>query len=337
MANIAFGIGTSHAPSLSLPAEQWGRSTTADVQDIKEIHFAGEIHCYDDLLVRRKCDYLAEQNTLEARQAQFRECQEHLDGLAEYIERENPDALVIVGDDHMEYFLADAQPTFGILCGEAVLNSGFDPAANPGLEDALKIIEAGNRPPQDQNYPVESELAAEIIAQVRKDGFDPTISQMPALDANGPRGIGHAVGFIYRRILRDRQIPVVPILMNTYFPPNQPSVARCYDFGQSIGRAIRAWDADKRVAVIASGGLTHFAIDEDFDRRMLAAMKARDVDTLLGVSEDIFQSGTSEVKNWITVLGALSETGFEMDLLGYVPCYRGEAGTGVAMGFATWS
>ena len=33
----------------------------------------------------------------------------------------------------------------------------------------------------------------------------------------------------------------------------------------------------------------------------------------------------------------LAEGGFKMTLLDYVPCYRSEAGTGNAMGFATWS
>jgi 3-O-methylgallate 3,4-dioxygenase len=50
----------------------------------------------------------------------------------------------------------------------------------------------------------------------------------------------------------------------------------------------------------------------------------------------LFQSGTSEVKNWITVAGILAETKLRMKLLDYVPCYRSEAGTGNAMAFATW-
>jgi len=50
-----------------------------------------------------------------------------------------------------------------------------------------------------------------------------------------------------------------------------------------------------------------------------------------------FRDGTSETKNWILSAGALSETGLEMELMDYVPCYRSEAGTGNAMAFATWS
>jgi hypothetical protein len=63
---------------------------------------------------------------------------------------------------------------------------------------------------------------------------------------------------------------------------------------------------------------------------------ARDTKALLGEPNAMFQSGTSEIKNWITVAGILSETKLRMNLLDYVPCYRSDAGTGNAMAFATW-
>src|ERR1700704_6157262 len=50
----------------------------------------------------------------------------------------------------------------------------------------------------------------------------------------------------------------------------------------------------------------------------------------------MFQAGTSEIKNWIAVAGAMSESDLPMTLVDYVPCYRSEAGTGSGMGFATW-
>ena len=70
---------------------------------------------------------------------------------------------------------------------------------------------------------------------------------------------------------------------------------------------------------------------------MLEAMQSGDVDTLVNEPQEIFESGTSETKNWFAAIGALSGTGFKMDLLDYVPCYRSEAGTGNAMGFAIWN
>lgn len=148
--------------------------------------------------------------------------------------------------------------------------------------------------------------------------------------------MGHAYGFIYRRILRDRPTPLLPILVNTFYAPNQPTAQRSLDFGRAIGRAIKSWPLDARVAVCASGGLSHFVIDEEFDHLVLTALANNDLATLAKQSDAMFQSGTSEIKNWLIVAGLLAETDLRMTLLDYVPCYRTEGGTGNAMGFAIW-
>ena len=101
----------------------------------------------------------------------------------------------------------------------------------------------------------------------------------------------------------------------------------------------RAWkdpSGEKRVAICASGGISHFVIDEDFDMRMLNAIKNQDTKTIFAEPANMFRSGTSETKNWITVAGILSETGLTMNLVDYVPSYRSEGGTGCGMAFATW-
>jgi 3-O-methylgallate 3,4-dioxygenase len=90
------------------------------------------------------------------------------------------------------------------------------------------------------------------------------------------------------------------------------------------------------VAVIASGGLTHWVLDEEFDHQVLEAFKRGDEEKLSRIPEGIFQAGTSEIKNWITVAGILAETPLKMNIVDYVPCYRSEAGTGNAMAFAYW-
>ena len=50
-----------------------------------------------------------------------------------------------------------------------------------------------------------------------------------------------------------------------------------------------------------------------------------------------YQAGSSEMRNWIALAGALEDTGLKMKLVDYVPCYRSTAGTGNAMGFVEWS
>jgi hypothetical protein len=113
-------------------------------------------------------------------------------------------------------------------------------------------------------------------------------------------------------------------------------VRRCYAFGQAIGRAIASWPQDLTVAVIGSGGLSHFVVDAEFDRRFLTALAADDVAALAEPGEAYFQSGTSECKNWITAAGALATTPLRMEVVDYQPFYRSEGGTGTGAGFAVW-
>jgi len=82
--------------------------------------------------------------------------------------------------------------------------------------------------------------------------------------------------------------------------------------------------------------MTHFVLDESFDHELLDAMQAGDASKLASIPENMFQAGTSEIKNWIVVAGVMAEAGLKMSLVDYVPCYRSEAGTGSAMGFARW-
>jgi 3-O-methylgallate 3,4-dioxygenase len=131
-------------------------------------------------------------------------------------------------------------------------------------------------------------------------------------------------------------VPNVPVLTNTFYPPNQPRVARCIEMGRAVARAIKGWDSDARVALFGSGGLTHYAVDETLDRKVLDALERGAVESLRDLPEDQLLVGTSEIKNWLPLAAASEEAGLPMHLVDYVPCYRSEAGTGNAMAFAWW-
>ena len=76
-----------------------------------------------------------------------------------------------------------------------------------------------------------------------------------------PESRGHSCS-PYDKFLPDRTIPTVPFLLSRYLP-HQATSARCYTVGQAIRRAIESWDKDMRVAVMASGGLSHQVLDEE--------------------------------------------------------------------------
>ncbi len=89
-----------------------------------------------------------------------------------------------------------------------------------------------------------------------------------------------------------------------------------------------------RVGIIASGGLSHVIIDEEVDSDTLEGLKNKDKKKLFSLPVEKLVLGTSEIRNWKVAGGAMEP--MDMKLIDYVPCYRSEAGTGCAMGFAQW-
>lgn len=339
MARIIYGLGASHGPLLSTPPERWDLRAADDRRNTQH-PFRGRTYTFPELVeIRRGEKDFHKEMSLEVRRSRHERNQRALDRLGQKLAEVDPDIVVVVGDDQHEWFLDDIQPSFTVYCGDQVINAALDQekmkAKSPGIQVAMQAY----YPAEDHTYPVAQDLAHAIIERAIADEFDIAISATQRAGAKGPIGIGHAVAFIYRRILKDRPVPVIPILLNTYFPPNRPTPKRCYEFGRSIGRAIGGWNganANKRVAVCASGGISHFVIDEDFDTRMLDAIRDRDTKTIFAEPDEMFRAGTSETKNWITVAGILAETDLRMNLIDYVPSCRSEAGTGCGMGFASW-
>ncbi len=336
MAEIVFALGASHGPLLSTPPEEWDGRAEVD-RNNRELAFRDGTFTFEELLRVRDVQGFREQNSIKVRRDRYDDCRRHLDELAVRAEVQSPDIVVVIGDDQGEWFRSDIQPAFAIFHGTEVNNrkltaEELDVRNRNGTAWAARVY----HPPEDEHYPCSRELAEVMVQDAVADGFDVTTCAEQPRDGNQLRRLGHAYGFIYRRILQSRPVPMVPVMINTYFPPNQPTVSRCLEFGRSLGRAIRNWKNDAKVGIAASGGVSHFVVDEDFDQRMLRALQDRDYETMCREPESHFRSGTSETKNWIVVAGMLAGSGLEMDLIGYVPCYRTEAGTGSGMAFASW-
>ena len=93
--------------------------------------------------------------------------------IAERLKGSNPDALVIVGDDHHEWFLNDIQPTFSIFHGKQVFNRALTKA-----EEETKIANGGGYamkiyyPQKDEIYPCPSDLAAHMVNHAVQNDFD---------------------------------------------------------------------------------------------------------------------------------------------------------------------
>ncbi|WP_067929416.1 hypothetical protein [Alicyclobacillus shizuokensis] len=325
MAKIVFGVATSHSPQLSTPVEQWNLHVDRDHVNQK-LHYRGGVYRYDELYELRRGENLGREVSEERWQEKYRQWERRMEEVRTQLMAAAPDILVVIGDDQRELFLDDGMPTFSVFWGDHVQ---CIPAKLP--HESLEPARWANYGEQVEFYPTDSRLGRHIVEQMMVDGFD--VTQLTK-QAEG-RGIGHSFIFTKHRLMKDDlNVPMVPITINTYFPPNQPTCARCYRFGQALRRALESYPPDARVAIVASGGLSHFVVDEDLDRKALEAMLHKDVAALTSLPESHMTSGTSEIKNWITAAGALEH--LQMDVVDYIPAYRTPAGTGCGMGFAVW-
>src|SRR5215471_13477617 len=110
--------------------------------------------------------------------------------------------------------------------------------------------------------------------------------------------------------------PVVPIILNTVIEP-MPSPARVYAFGKLIRNIIAARPKGERVALMGTGGLSHWVgtpemgrIDREFDEWFLeAAAKGagEELATLTPEELGMHGNGAHELRNWIAVYGAIGD------------------------------
>jgi hypothetical protein len=325
MAQIVLGIGTSHTPMLNAPAEDWPRFIERD-RKLRLLDKNGNPTSYDDLL-RAADPQIAERLTPERFAACHAAAATELARVSRAVQHAALDALIVVGDDQKEIFHDNNMPSFLIYRGKGIRNV---PLRNhPGPPWATRASSRFYEETEAREYPVDDLLAMHVISELIEREFD--VSCADSLPEG--RGEGHAFGFVHKR-LQTGDLPVVPVFINTYFPPNQPTPRRCYALGRAIREAVEAYPAIERVGIVASGGLSHFTIDEELDRQIVAALQRKDAAALQSLPRNKLNSGASEIRNWICVAGAVEHLGLES--LQYLPAYRTPAGTGTGLCFAVW-
>lgn len=329
MADIVLGIGTSHSPLLNSPAEDYPKHAAIDAAGRKLLDKNGRSCTYGELLAKADPSIAQqiEPQVLEQRSAQ---CTANIEKLSRELIDARLDALIVIGDDQHEQFFDDNMPAILIYWGDKIENNPLrmdeDAPAFWRKARSQYHVEA-----QSRDYPVDAKLALHLIEDLIGQGFD--ISQSKRLSKE--HGEGHAFGFVHRRMMTDDAvIPIVPVALNTYFPPNQLRPRRCYELGRAIRKAVLNAEGSERVGILASGGLSHFTVDEDLDRGLLEACKRGDAEALRSIPAERLNSGSSEIRNWLTVAGAA--THLKTAWQDYIPCYRSAAGTGCGMGFAVW-
>jgi len=309
MGTIVAGLASSHAFTLTDP-EHW--------DEFRERNRAGYQRRYG---VAPPVHPKLELERPEENRRRFRRIQDGLDQLRRNLEEIRPDALVVIGDDQDENYKDDNLPQIAIYLGDEV-----------HAVDRFKK--------ERRSYRCHPALAQEIFAGCVQAGFDMASSKsFPNQEL-----LSHAHGPPLSVLTPKGDIPVVLLFVNAiHVPAVNPE--RCYRLGQTIARIIAA-GPPRRVAVYASGGLSHFTagypwphyrgpetyggICEDFDRNVLRLMAEGRGEELARLgSEDLLAHGDIELRSWITLLGCVGKT--PARTLTYEPFYR--AIMGMAVGY----
>jgi hypothetical protein len=327
MARIVLGMGTSHTPMLNAPPTDWPRFYERDSRRDNLLDTEGRLTSYQQQLNHAPPGIMGE-IAPERMQARHAAVQGGITRLGEYLRDARLDALIVAGDDQEELYHHENMPGILVYYGDTIRNVPMRPVANPdwGWRAAARWHE--EKEPRD--YPVDAALARHLIDALIDREFDIAASNATP----DGRGEGHAIGFVHKRIMQD-VVPVVPVCINTYYPPNQPTPARCYKLGQAIRAAVESYPGDARVGIIGSGGLSHFVVDEDLDRGFIDLLRRGDAAAIQALPRAKLNSGSSEIRNWICVAGAVEHLSLEYSL--YEPGYRTPAGTGTGLGFAYWA
>jgi 2,3-dihydroxyphenylpropionate 1,2-dioxygenase len=192
-----------------------------------------------------------------------------------------PDLWIIFSNDHAEQFFHNVAPPFTIHVGAAA---------------------DGHFAGRDFHWDVPGPIGFELVRQLYRQGFDPAFTSTAKCD--------YAMGIPLSHI--GHAGPVLPIYVNAYLAP-QPTMARCYAFGEAIGRAVTTLGL--RTVVLASGGMSHFPgtnryshPELDWDQAALARIATGNLKSLIGYDEDeLDDKGNIELRCWACAAGALGE------------------------------
>lgn len=210
-----------------------------------------------------------------------------------------PDVVVVFYNDHGLNFFLDKMPTFAVGAAPEYRNAD----EGWGIPTAAPV--RGN-----------VELSWHLIRHLVASEFDVVTCQEMLVD--------HACTIPLKLFWPEGDqapVEIVPIDINTVQFP-LPSARRTYRLGQAVGEAVSSWDSDRKVAVMATGGLSHQLegrraghINKGFDLQFLDSMIGDpEWATQFSDSELVRHAGTQgvELLMWLAMRGALSAVGSEV-------------------------
>jgi 2,3-dihydroxyphenylpropionate 1,2-dioxygenase len=244
--------------------------------------------------------------TLEQQKKLRRDAEAAFAVLRDDLERAKPDVLIVVANDQFVNFFWNNIPTFFVTVADEV---------------------KGQFTRHNFHYRNHKELGKQIVRAGMERGIDFSYGEHIELQ--------HTQNVPLYFLLPEPRIPILPIYVNTWVDP-APSPRRCYQVGELIGAV--AADSIERVAILATGGLSHFPgsprigeIDETFDHKLLEMMREGKGKTLVDYSvQDLLQAGDTEFLNWMVVIGAIGDDA-RATYTAYMPDF-----VATGWGFVSW-
>jgi gallate dioxygenase len=230
----------------------------------------------------------------------------------EWLSAKKPDVLLMIFNDHVTSFFFDHYSHFALGVGET-----YDVADEGGGPRALPAVR-GHAP-----------LARHIASALTADEFDLSYFQDKPLD----HGCFSPLSMLWPH---EPSWPgaIVPLQVGVLEFPI-PSARRCYRLGQSLRKAIVSYPEDLKVALVATGGLSHQVHGErcgfnnpEWDQTFLDLIE-RDPERLAGMTiaqyAELGGLEGAEVIMWLIMRGAMAAQVRRVHRSYYLPSMTGIA------------
>jgi protocatechuate 4,5-dioxygenase beta chain len=238
------------------------------------------------------------------------------------------EAVVWLASDTGRVFSGAQVPQLCTYLGEEIWGSTrLAELADPAADDLVRLR-------------CHADLAGFLHGELVARGFDMNYSTEVRARGQPDYGTTPSIVTPARWLLPSDELPVVPIYVNTQVAP-APSGRRCFTFGHALAEILD--ERDERVALFASGGLSHDHtgprggwIDEPLDRWVLEQLrrgKAERLKPMFDVVSDTLARGGAQIRLWLMVAAAMESRGARAQIVDYIPSYSIAAG----VGFAVWS
>lgn len=214
----------------------------------------------------------------------------------QWLHENRPDVIFLVYNDHATAFSLDLIPTFaiGTAAGYQIADEGWGPRPVPDVV----------------GHP---ELASHIAQSVIQDDFDLTIVNKMDVD----HGLSVPLSLMCGQPAA-WPCPVIPFAVNVVQYP-VPSGRRCFLLGQAIRKAVECFDADLKVHIWGTGGMSHQLqgpraglINREWDNDFLDRLIA-DPDALSRMPhiDYVREAGSEgiELVMWLIARGAMADVG----------------------------